>query len=400
MAGQTIRTLRQVKTLTIVLLASTILTVIYTGWQYTAGVGVQATGRDAVLASLRHFGIVPGDIIREVKGRPTRTSTQLLAQLDGPESSVKIVIWRETPDALQTFVSNVAPKDFKSALQHSDIELVRAHPPRAQGFYKHYFAFAGVLALVALLVLGIATSSTLRPRVALLAIFLGIVATLGLTLTRSYLASVIFGALVVVLIQSRRRTGWITAAAFVVLALAGLYTIQRHRVPPASDASDPGTAYRFEMWRDSLPLIKAHPWFGVGLDSVAGDWQKWNLEAYRRFPLHSHFHSTPIQIAVECGLPALAVWMWLLVAYGLYLLRLQRALSGQHTFARGLTLGVLGGLIVFVLSGFLQYNFGDAEVMVVFWLSMGLVFALDRLAGKRDASHAGLPSLTAALQTF
>jgi O-antigen ligase len=137
------------------------------------------------------------------------------------------------------------------------------------------------------------------------------------------------------------------------------------------------------MWHDSIALIRAHPLLGVGFDSVAGDWQRWNLEAYRRFGLHSHFHSTPIQLAVECGLPALASWVWLMVGYAIFLLRLDRALRDTDWFDRGLLLGILGGLAGFVLTGFLQYNFGDAEAMVVFWLLMGLAFALNRLA--RDA---------------
>jgi hypothetical protein len=138
------------------------------------------------------------------------------------------------------------------------------------------------------------------------------------------------------------------------------------------------------MWRDSVGMIRAHPVFGVGLDAVAGDWQRWNLEAYRRFGLHSHFHSTPIQIAVECGLPALAVWVWLLAGYALFLTRQRFALAEDDWFSRGVLLGGLSGLVGFVLTGFLQYNFGDAEAMVVFCLIMGMTFAVARL---RSENH-------------
>jgi hypothetical protein len=72
-----------------------------------------------------------------------------------------------------------------------------------------------------------------------------------------------------------------------------------------------------------------------------------------------------------------------MVGYAIFLLGLHRALRDTGWFDRGLLLGILGGLAGFVLTGFLQYNFGDAEAMVVFWLLMGLAFALNRLA--RDA---------------
>jgi hypothetical protein len=57
-------------------------------------------------------------------------------------------------------------------------------------------------------------------------------------------------------------------------------------------------------------------------------------------------------------------------------------------------LGALSGLIGFVLTGFLQYNFGDAEAMVVFWLIVGLTFALGRLESgvpDREVSGMALP---------
>jgi O-antigen ligase len=138
------------------------------------------------------------------------------------------------------------------------------------------------------------------------------------------------------------------------------------------------------MWRDSLKLVRSHPLLGTGLDTIAGDWQKWNLEAYRRFALHSHFHSTPIQLAVECGLPALAAWIWLLAAYAVFLVR-YRARIQNRSFPSGLVLGALGCLAAFVVTGLVQYNFGDAEAMIVFWLLVGMVFASDRLAPKVGA---------------
>ena len=257
-------------------------------------------------------------------------------------------------------------------------------------------------------------------RMALILAFLATAVTLALTLTRISLLSLVVGALIVVLTRSGNRLRetliksplssraqqncpssgssaksrdlafllmalnpsflrWISLSGLLLLASVGAYWVQRHR---ASPGSDPGTEYRLLMWHDSIGMIRTHPILGVGFDSVAGDWQRWNLEAYRRFGLHSHFHSTPVQLAVECGLPALAVWIWLLADYAGFLLRLQRTIPPHDWFARGLLLGALGGLVGFVLTGFLQYNFGDAEAMVVFWFIAGLTFAASRLASE------------------
>jgi hypothetical protein len=378
--GQALRSLRQLKILSALLIGSCLLTVAYTGWEYTAGIGIQASG-DAALASLRHFGYAQGDIIREVNGKPVRSTHDLREFfLTGP---VELLIWRETPNALKPFHLRVDAKVWQTAIQNPQVKLVRAHPPRAQGFFKHYFPFSEILVFIGSLLWGLAFSGVpdQRLRIALLVAFALTAVTLALTLTRISVVSLAAGAFLIILMQGSRRSRWISFAVILAIAVAGFYWVQRHRSAPESD---PGTEYRLLMWRDSVGMIRAHPVFGVGLDAVAGDWQRWNLEAYRRFGLHSHFHSTPIQIAVECGLPALAVWVWLLAGYALFLTRQRFALAEDDWFSRGVLLGGLSGLVGFVLTGFLQYNFGDAEAMVVFCLIMGMTFAVARL---RSENH-------------
>lgn len=376
-AGQAIRSLRQLKILVALLIGSCLLTVIYTGWQYTAGIGVRAVGTRAALAPLQRFGLARGEIMRKLGNTAIRSPHDLFSR-QFPQNRADLLILRETPNALQPFHVNVDPHVLQQALQTPGITLSRAHPPRAQGFFKHYFPFSEILVLLGLLIGSLAVSGAPNPklRIAFITAFLAIAITLTLTLTRISLISLVAGALLIILVQGARRIRWISIGCFLLIAAAGIYWAQRHRSAPGSD---PGTEYRLLMWRDSVSLIRAHPLLGVGLDSVAGDWQRWNLEAYRRFGLHSHFHSTPIQLAVECGLPALAVWIWLLAAYAIFLVRLHRAAANSDWFVRALILGAFGGLAAFILTGFLQYNFGDAEAMVVFWLLMGLTFALNRL---------------------
>jgi O-antigen ligase len=376
-AGQAIGSLRQLKILAGLLIASCLLTVVYTGWQYTAGIGVEAAGNGPAVTSLQHFGLVRGDIIRKVGSTTVRNPHDLLKR-QFSSAPVELLLWRETPNALQPFRIRVDAKSLQAALLTPGVTLTRAHPPRAQGLFKHYFPFSEILVFIGSLISGFVVSGVPNRhlRIGFIVAFLLTATALGLTLTRISLASLMVGVLVMILVRGTCWIKWISLAGFLVIALAGIYWVQRYRQAPESD---PGTEYRLIMWRDSLTLIRAHPLLGVGLDSVAGDWQRWNLEAYRRFGLHSHFHSTPIQLAVECGLPALAVWVWLIAAYAIFLVRLHRAFAATDWFDRGLVLGILGGLAGFVLTGFLQYNFGDAEAMVVFWLLMGLAFALNRL---------------------
>ena len=74
---------------------------------------------------------------------------------------------------------------------------------------------------------------------------------------------------------------------------------------------------RFGIWRDTLALIRMHPWAGVGW----GEFNfAWTLTPFPQRPVafFDHTHNLPLQLAVELGLPLAAVVLALL-AWALYL---------------------------------------------------------------------------------
>jgi len=71
---------------------------------------------------------------------------------------------------------------------------------------------------------------------------------------------------------------------------------------------------RFAIWRDTLGLIRAHPWLGVGF----GEFNfAWSLTPFPQRPIafFDHTHNLPLQLAAELGVPlALTVLALLAVA--------------------------------------------------------------------------------------
>jgi len=65
--------------------------------------------------------------------------------------------------------------------------------------------------------------------------------------------------------------------------------------------------------------------------------------------------------------------------------RLWRLPSLTDWRERGLVLGALGGLVGFFASGLVHYNLGDSEVVMIFYLIMGLALVVERFA--RQESH-------------
>jgi O-antigen ligase len=118
-------------------------------------------------------------------------------------------------------------------------------------------------------------------------------------------------------------------------------------------------------------MIKDRPWFGWGY----GNYRKFRDSYYQRYPeanRTAHAHNDFLQLWVDaglCGLVAFLVLSWVILRAGWQAYRLlPRGAEPLRSLALGSTLGVLG----FLLGGLTQYNFGDAEVVIVFWATTGL----------------------------
>jgi hypothetical protein len=400
LVGQTLKNLRQVKILVSLLLGACLVSVGITVWQYTVGTGIKLTMIGATSVPLSQFGLLPEDIIQKVNRRRVITQGQLFAKLDqlAPDSSVDLTVAREISLAhLNVWTGSpfahlnvriAQKKALEEALRQPGVKLVRGRPLRAEGTLKHYFPYSEVMVLIGLVAWGllVAPGADLRIKLPLGLAFLSISTVIVLTLTRISLASLLLGCCFITWKQVSGHSRRLILVSFFVVLLLSVNWIQQHRAQKWVDLSDPGTQYRLLMWRDSIKFIRAHPIVGTGLDSIEGHWQRWDLEAYRRFPLKSHFHSTPIEFAVECGLPTLALWLWLMGGYLVFLLRLSTVSRKAGWFPQGLATGILGGLLAVLLTSLLQYNFGDSEAMIVFWFLMGLAFALDRILRDNEMS--------------
>lgn len=214
-------------------------------------------------------------------------------------------------------------------------------------------------------------------------------AALTATFTRASWAALLLAALVMLWL----RVGWrarLATAALALVALLGMnQVLTAKRGVGFYNPNDLSMQYRRLMWEDGLRLVREHPLLGIGMDTVKVRWKELGIRAYESMGLRSHFHSTPIQLAVERGLLGLGAWLWLMAAYALMLLRrLLRPPPAGDWWTQGLRLGILGATLGFLASGLLHYNFGDSEVVMLFWLLMGITLWLERFAGSEEAEHA------------
>jgi len=118
---------------------------------------------------------------------------------------------------------------------------------------------------------------------------------------------------------------------------------------------------------------------GVGMDSIKARWRQWGLFEGGKLPM-GHMHSDYLQIALERGVPALIAWLILMATYGWTLWRARGRVARENWVERGIVLGAVGGLLGFMISGVVHYNWGDSEVVMILYLIMGLSLVVERQA--------------------
>jgi O-antigen ligase len=251
------------------------------------------------------------------------------------------------------------------------------------GFYSHYETNAEVLQLIAALAVGMLISIPKKRSGAAILLVIAIpllTGTLILTSTRAALTG--FGVAVfwMALATSRRRVLWIAIGGILVVFPLALLAVEHARGISVFDAEEGSTAYRLEVWREAFGIIKDNPLVGIGKGSEAKLKRSLGLYDEGRLP-PGHFHSTPVQVAVWWGLLGLIFYCGLMTILVMESWRLIRKVKSDEKWQlSGIALGGLGAVLAFNVSSLAHFNFGDGEVVMVFWLLTGLVFAIRRIA--------------------
>jgi O-antigen ligase len=244
---------------------------------------------------------------------------------------------------------------------------------RAHGFYSIYMTLAGVLTMVLAMTL---------PRLAgfgrgawwAVPGWLAGVAALGLTFVRG--AWIAFAMAVAAGILTRRRHvlvlgGAAVAAVLFALALPGVMP----RARSIGDANDPTTRERLAMFDAGARLLREHPLTGIGPGQVKHAYPLYAPpDAVRRAT--SHLHNSALQVAVERGLPGVALWLAIWAVFFVRAIRIAAALPPGAD--RALVLGCIIAIGAFLVGGLFEHNFGDTEVLLVAAAIMALPFVIAR----------------------
>jgi len=349
------------------------------------GVIVEAVSDDSPLRTV----IAPGDAVWRIDGRRIYSMDEIERAIKATpsESTLRLSIITRGEHVERTSLAitdQVKQRNAPSGVAGQN----PTHRFRASGWTRHYETFSEILQILAQLALGLALANlknhgpNFRFKLAAAASAL-LALGIALTAMRTVLVAFALGACVITIRAARGKTRLLVSAALLLIMALGAFVVWQTRAENALWLRDDSASLRRTVAQLGVSRITVHPVFGHGMDAMHRHWNEWGFPGKEMVGLHS----TPLQLAFDRGLPALAFWLWIIAAFWLMTTHGERHFRhSSDTNRHGLLLGATGAIAGFFASSLVNYNFGDGEVALVFWWLMGIVVVLVRDSG---SDHVG-----------
>jgi hypothetical protein len=247
-----------------------------------------------------------------------------------------------------------------------------------RGGFSHYQTYANVFFMLFCLAVGLAAGSSGRARI----LRGGAAALLGLAVVFSFTRGIwlaLLAALAIFVVTFARRAAPAIAGIVAAAILAVLLTPSSLRTRALSMADAGTNVERLLLWETAWNMVRDRPLLGVGV----GNYRRFQGDYIRsEVPLRmtrTHAHNIWLQAAVERGVLGMLALLWLAVSVVVEAFRAVRRLPAGG-LPHALAAGSLAALSGFLIDGFVQNNFGDSQVALLFWLVAGIVVVSNRSA--------------------
>ena len=382
-----IRSLRAAKLLAVAIVGSCLLNVAYSAGRLAVGRGIRIDSFSQG-SPLLGYDLVVGDVILQADGQKVDSQQDLSRVADSSRGRINLA-YQRTEEVRQVQVSRQAVRESPGkGAERLGISTSPGRNFRIMGFYSHYETYAEVLQLIASLAIGMLIAAGWKRRTPAV-LLSGAVVLLGwalfMTSTRSVMFALGISAVVMSIASMNRRIMLIAGVIVLIAAPIAVLKVERSRGISFVDRNEGSTLYRLEVWREALRLVATNPVVGIGKGSEGEMKKTLGLFDHGKLP-PGHFHSTPIQVATWWGLPALVFYVAFMTILIHEIWKVGRVCKSRgDTASWGVALGVLGAVVGFNVSSLVQFNFGDGEVAMTFWLLTGIVFAVRRLTLEASA---------------
>lgn len=215
-------------------------------------------------------------------------------------------------------------------------------------------------------------------------------ACLVFTLSRGAWLGFIIGMLVFFLIYSRKTLSVILFGLFAVPLLPFVLpeSIVK-RFMSIGNLADSSTAYRVNIWRGSLNMIRECFWGGIGTSREAFTivYPRFTLAGIESAP---HSHNLYLQIIIELGIFGLIVFLaviFFMTQYCFSFFAAEKMPGHDYEGMRLICAAGLSGTAAILAQGMTDYIWYNYRIFLIFWLVIGLAVAAARSAEALYSDH-------------
>lgn len=193
------------------------------------------------------------------------------------------------------------------------------------------------------------------------------------TFTRSSWLGFLTGAVVIGAFRAKKLflPLVITVVAVVMLASPEM----RERMSSTFNPYHYNNISRLQMWTTGVRIFLDNPIVGVGDIGIE---QVWPMYAPPDWKPAGHLHNNLIMWAVTLGSIGLIVLIALFVKIWIVVRQIEKRLHGDW-FGGSVALGALAVLAGFHVNGLFEWNFGDAEIIIIVWTIVGFALAANNV---------------------
>lgn len=140
---------------------------------------------------------------------------------------------------------------------------------------------------------------------------------------------------------------------------------------------------RYYHQHAALNMIAAKPWFGVGLNTFDINYGAYRLagDPFTRWSAHQGY----LQLAAENGLLGLTAFLSLIFAIVRYAWKSYP--QNELPWVRAAFLGLAGGFLSFLISGFFESLFWQPRQANFFWFWAGILCAAAKIVSQKNSSE-------------
>ena len=285
---------------------------------------------------------------------------------------VRILILITTIAGAYGIFQHLTKIDFFGNVKHLHLPLARS-----TGFFDGPATFGNYILLVLPLVIGLSYySKTIREKrwlgLSSLIILTAIIFSYGRGVWLGLIAGLIFMAI----LSSRRLflsivAGIIVCSMFILILPSSEFS---QRVVGTFRSKRP-VGDRTEFWEGSLRIVRDYPITGVGWEGFRKVYPRYRPVEARESGCNAH--NNFLDVTVDSGLLGLGVFLWFLMTIYKVGFRIFKKL--EDGCFKGIAWGFLGSFTAFLIAGLSQYNFGDSEVVMLFYFLLGMVMVIPRI---------------------